>query len=118
MRSSLCFHGARARVRDVGGLKQSTFCMARRKTVITMGSPDFVWINTNEIISSWYLLGAACVAPSSRAALRGPRLGLLLTTPVVPGAPGSTAGLDEGFLSLCLDIHGYMGNHYRELESQ
>jgi hypothetical protein len=37
--------------------------MARRKTMITMGSPYFVWINTNEIISSWYLLGAVCVAP-------------------------------------------------------
>jgi hypothetical protein len=50
-----------------GGLKQSTFCMARRKTMITMGSPDFVWINTNEIISSWYLLGAVCVTPQVRA---------------------------------------------------
>ena len=30
--------------------------------MITMGSPYFVWINTNEIISSWYLLGAVCVA--------------------------------------------------------
>jgi hypothetical protein len=46
-----------------GGLKQSTVCMARRKTMITMDSPYFVWINANEIISSWYLLGAVCVAP-------------------------------------------------------
>jgi hypothetical protein len=47
----------------LGGLKQSTFCMARRKTMITMGSPYFVWINTNDIISSRYLLGAVCVPP-------------------------------------------------------
>jgi hypothetical protein len=51
-----------------GGLKQSTFCMARRKTMITMGSPYFVWINTNEIISPWYLLGAVCVACPSPSA--------------------------------------------------
>jgi hypothetical protein len=31
--------------------------------MITMGSPYFVWINANEIISSWYLLGAVCAAP-------------------------------------------------------
>jgi hypothetical protein len=31
--------------------------------MITMGSSYFVWINANEIISSWYLLGAVCVAP-------------------------------------------------------
>jgi hypothetical protein len=31
--------------------------------MITMGSPYFVWINTNEMISSWYLLGAVCVTP-------------------------------------------------------
>jgi hypothetical protein len=31
--------------------------------MITMGSPYFVWKNTNEITSSWYLLGAVCVAP-------------------------------------------------------
>jgi hypothetical protein len=42
-------------------------CMAHRKTMITMGSPDFVWINANEIISSWYLLGAVCVAPPAQA---------------------------------------------------
>jgi hypothetical protein len=47
----------------VGGVKQSTFCMARRKSMITMGSPYFVWINTNEIISSWCLLDAVCVTP-------------------------------------------------------
>jgi hypothetical protein len=29
-----------------------------------MGSPYFVWINTNEIISSWYLLGAVCDPPA------------------------------------------------------
>jgi hypothetical protein len=29
--------------------------------MITMGSPYFVWISADEIISSWYLLGAACV---------------------------------------------------------
>jgi hypothetical protein len=46
-----------------GGLQQSTFCMVRRKSMITMGSPYFVWINANEIISSWYLLGAVCVTP-------------------------------------------------------
>jgi hypothetical protein len=45
------------------GLKQRTFCMAHRKTMITMGSPYSVWINANEIISSWYLLGAVCVTP-------------------------------------------------------
>jgi hypothetical protein len=45
-----------------GGVKQGTFCMARRNTMIAMGSPYFVWINTNEIISSWYLLGVVCVA--------------------------------------------------------
>jgi hypothetical protein len=50
------------RVRQ-GGVKQSTFCMVHRKTMITMGSPYFEWINTNEIISSWYLLGAVCVTP-------------------------------------------------------
>jgi hypothetical protein len=27
----------------------------------TLGSPYFVWINTNAIISSWYLLDAVCV---------------------------------------------------------
>jgi hypothetical protein len=27
------------------------------------GLSVFVWINANEIISSWYLLGAVCVAP-------------------------------------------------------
>jgi hypothetical protein len=31
--------------------------------MITMGSPDFVWIIANEIISSWYLLGAVFVPP-------------------------------------------------------
>jgi hypothetical protein len=31
--------------------------------MITMGSPYFVWINTNGIISSWYLLDAVCVTP-------------------------------------------------------
>jgi hypothetical protein len=46
-----------------GGVKHSTFCMVHRKTMITMGSPYFVWINTNEIIASWYLLGAVCVTP-------------------------------------------------------
>ena len=44
-------------------VKQSTFCIARRKSMITMGSSYFVWINTNEIISSWYLLDAVCVTP-------------------------------------------------------
>jgi hypothetical protein len=58
--------------RGGGGVKQSTFCMARRKTMITMGSPYFVWINTNEIISSWYLLGAVCVTPPGRRRARGP----------------------------------------------
>jgi hypothetical protein len=28
-----------------------------------MDPPYFVWINTNEIFSSWYLLGAVCVPP-------------------------------------------------------
>jgi hypothetical protein len=56
--------------------------MARRKTMIAMGSPYFVWINANEIISSWYLRGAVCVtspapnifanlARSGRAAAQG-----------------------------------------------
>ena len=31
--------------------------------MITMGSPYFVWINNNDIISSWYLLDAVCVTP-------------------------------------------------------
>jgi hypothetical protein len=31
--------------------------------MITMGSPYCVWINTNEIISSCYLLDAVCVTP-------------------------------------------------------
>jgi hypothetical protein len=48
---------------DEGGVKQSTFCMARQKIMITMGSPYFVLINANEMISSWYLLGAGCVTP-------------------------------------------------------
>ena len=29
----------------------------------TMGSPYFVWKNTNEISSPWYLLDAVCVTP-------------------------------------------------------
>jgi hypothetical protein len=53
-----------------GGLKQSTFCMVHRKSMITMGSPYFVWLNTNEIISSWYLLGAVCVTPPPEGRLR------------------------------------------------
>jgi hypothetical protein len=44
--------------------------MVHRKTMITMGSPDFVWINTNEIISSWYLLGAVCVAAPTSVRLQ------------------------------------------------
>ena len=55
--------GGRARR---GGLKQSTFCVVHRKTMITMGSLYFVWINTNKIISSWYLLDAVCVTPRAR----------------------------------------------------
>ena len=47
----------------VGGVTQSTFCMVHRKTMIAMGSPYFVWLNTNEIISSGYLLDAVCVTP-------------------------------------------------------
>jgi hypothetical protein len=50
-------------LRAARGVKQSVFCMAHRKTMITMGSPYVVWINANEIISSWYLLGAVCVNP-------------------------------------------------------
>jgi hypothetical protein len=38
--------------------------------MITMGSPDFVWINTNETISSWYLLDAVCVPPPPPSAPR------------------------------------------------
>ena len=34
--------------------------------MITMGSPYFVWKNTNEIILSWYLLDAVCVTPPGR----------------------------------------------------
>jgi hypothetical protein len=45
------------------GAQTSTFCMAHRKTMITMGSPYVVWINTNRIVSSWYLRGAGCVTP-------------------------------------------------------
>jgi hypothetical protein len=56
--------GSRGRKRPaLGGVTQSTFCMVHRKTMITMGSPYFVWINTNEIVSSWYLLDAVCVTP-------------------------------------------------------
>jgi hypothetical protein len=33
-----------------------------------MGSPYFVWINANEIISSWYLLDAVCVNPPAGTA--------------------------------------------------
>jgi hypothetical protein len=32
-----------------------------------MGSPYFVWKNTNEIISSWYSRGAGCVTPPGEA---------------------------------------------------
>jgi hypothetical protein len=46
-----------------GGATQSTFCIAHRETMVTIDPPDFVWINTNEIISSWYLLDAVCVVP-------------------------------------------------------
>ena len=56
------------------GVNQSAFCMARRNTMITMGYPDFVWINANEIISSWYLLGAACVPPPAQVVCEGLRL--------------------------------------------
>jgi hypothetical protein len=63
--------GKLARSGWAGGVKQSTFCMVHRKTMITMGSPDFVWINANEIISPWYLLGAGCVTPPGWAAPRG-----------------------------------------------
>jgi hypothetical protein len=31
-----------------------------------MGSPYFVWINANEKISSWCLLGAVCVTPPAQ----------------------------------------------------
>jgi hypothetical protein len=34
-----------------GGVKQTTFCMVHRKTMITMGSPYSVWIHADEIIS-------------------------------------------------------------------
>jgi hypothetical protein len=47
----------------VRGVKQRTFCMARRQTMITMGSPYFVWKNAYEIISSLCLLGAVCAPP-------------------------------------------------------
>jgi hypothetical protein len=46
-----------------GGSNKVLFVWRAEKTMITMDSPDFVWINTNEIVSSWYLLGAVCVAP-------------------------------------------------------
>jgi hypothetical protein len=39
--------------------------------MITMGSPYFVWINANEIVSSWYLRGAVCVAPPPYQQVRG-----------------------------------------------
>jgi hypothetical protein len=42
--------------------------------MITMGSPYFVWINTNEIISSWYLLDAVCVTPSRTSRAQVARL--------------------------------------------
>jgi hypothetical protein len=58
-----------AGARAAGGVKQSTFCMARRKTMITMGSPYFVWKNTNEIILLRFLRDSVCVAPP-RAARR------------------------------------------------
>jgi hypothetical protein len=74
----------------VGGAKQSTFCMARRKTMITIGSPYFVWINTNEIISSfepWYLLGAVCDPPTRCSSARPTTWGSLRTA--------STAGTSQ-----------------------
>jgi hypothetical protein len=79
--ASYALSRGRGRAIALGGLKQSTFCMVHRKTMITMGSPAFVWINTNEIISSWHLLGAGCVSP-----------------PIAPGAPcwATRAGLAGG----------------------
>jgi hypothetical protein len=76
-----------------GGLKQSTFCMVHRKPMITMGSPYFVWINTNGIISSWYLLGAGCVAPPKvlgrrKHLLQQQSIGGHLEAMGVPPAPG------------------------------
>jgi hypothetical protein len=67
LRSPPCSPALMSRQRHSGGgVKQSTFCMVHRKTMITMGSPYFVWINTNEIISSWYLLDAVCVTPPTQ----------------------------------------------------
>jgi hypothetical protein len=90
MARSLCGEGRRG-----GGLKQSAFCMARRKTMITMGSPDFVWINANEIISSWRLLGAGCVAPPRRGPRRGAKGTVGPLGPLAFAAPSSTGTLER-----------------------
>jgi hypothetical protein len=76
-----------------GGGQTSYFLYGAPKTMITMGSPDFVWINANEIISSWYSLGAVCVAPpgAGRGRHRRPRAYHRLLRgrgPGLPWAPG------------------------------
>jgi hypothetical protein len=55
------------------GVQTKYFLHGAPKTMITMGSPYCVWINTNELISSWYLLGAVCVAPPAHRAQDGLR---------------------------------------------
>ena len=72
--------------------------------MITMGSPYFVWINANKIISSWYLLDAVCVTPP----------GLAQNAPIVRGtgyevdmsasSGASSAALqEEGEVELVVD---------------
>jgi hypothetical protein len=52
-----------------------------------MGSPDFVWINNNEIVSSWYLLRAVCVTPPGQ---------VLAAMAALDEEENRMGGLDEG----------------------
>ena len=63
LRAACCALCKAARRELTEGVQTKYFLHGAPKTMITMGSPYFVWINTNEIISSWYLLGAVCVPP-------------------------------------------------------
>jgi hypothetical protein len=60
--------------------------------MITMGPPYFVWINTNEIISSWYLLGAVCVTPPAQVWRRAAISRALAAEPVRHRAAGRQRG--------------------------
>jgi hypothetical protein len=97
---------------STGGVKQSTFCMAHRKTMITMGSPYFVWINTNEIISSWYSLGAVCVNPPSTR-LRQPQRGGVVREELVQRA--HAALLHLGFIIASRDHNRQLHTAHRHV---